>query len=60
MRRSIREVNMNMIDSAALEIVGKVKGITRTLLCLRTGTIFLLMPVNQVARPFALRFRALF
>ena len=47
MRRSIREVNMNMIDAAALEMVGKVKGIARALLCLGAGAIFSLVPVNQ-------------
>ena len=48
MRRSIREVNMNMIDAAALEMIGKVKGIARALLCLDAGAIFPLVPVNQV------------
>ena len=43
MRRSIREVNMNMIDAAALEMVGKVKGIARALLCLGAGAIFSLV-----------------
>jgi hypothetical protein len=51
---------MNMIDAAALEMVGKVKGIARALFCLHAGTIFSLVPVNQVARPFAVRFRILF
>jgi hypothetical protein len=59
-RRSIREVHMNMIHAAALEMIGKVKGITRALLCLDAGAIFSLVPVNQVARPFAIRFRILF
>jgi hypothetical protein len=51
---------MNMIDSPALEMVGKVKGITRALLCLHAGAIFPLVPVNQVLGPFAVRFRVLF
>jgi len=59
-RRSIREVNMNMIDTAALEIVGKVKGIARALLRLDTRAIFSLVAINQVARPFAVRFRIFF
>ena len=60
MRRSIREVNMNMIDAATLEMVGKVKGIACALLCLDAGAIFSLVPANQIARPFAVSFRVLF
>ena len=60
MRRSIREVHMKMIDAASLEMVGKVKSITRALLCLHAGAIFPLVPVNQVLGPFAVCFRVLF
>ena len=60
MRRSIREVNMNMVDTATFKMVGKVKGVARALLCLDAGTIFSLVPVDQVARPFAIGFRVLF
>ncbi len=60
MRRSIREVNMNMIDTAALEMVGKVKSISRALLRLDTRAILSLVPINQVARPFAVHFRIFF
>src|SRR5205809_7145989 len=60
MRGSIREVHMDMVDATALEMVCKVKGITRALLCLHTGAIFPLMPVDQFLRPFAVRFRVSF
>ena len=49
-----------MIHAAALEMVGKVKGVARALPCLHTGAILSLMPGNQIARPRAVRFRGLF
>src|SRR5437868_13888796 len=51
---------MDMVDATALEMVRKVKGITRALLCLHTGAIFPLVPVDQVLWPFAVRFRVPF
>jgi hypothetical protein len=51
---------MNMIDPAALEMVGKVKGVARALFCLHARAIFLVVLLNQVARPFAVCFSIVF
>ena len=58
-RRAIREVHMKMIDPAAREEVRKIESVARSLLCLHAGAIFLLVPIDEIAWPFAANFRIL-
>src|SRR5262249_14169641 len=58
-RRAVREMNVHMIDIVTREKICEVKSVACALLRLDTGSVFALVPLDQIARPFAGKFRVL-
>src|SRR5260370_22782697 len=59
-RCAVGKMNVKMIDAAAYEKLGEVKGIARSLLGLHLPTVFLLVPINKLSWPRPGRFRIFF
>ncbi len=56
MRGAICEMHVHMIHAAAVKELGKVQGISRSLFCLGLQSIFPVVLLDEITRPFAAQF----
>ena len=59
MRCAVGEVHMKMVDPVPREKIREIKGVARALLGLDAPAVFLLVPIDERARPCAGCFRIL-